>query len=189
MDTAQSRNSLSDEQIVDQVVGGEKEAYGILLDRYQHLVCRLALTMLGSSDMVEDVVQESFLIGYENLERLRNPASFASWIAGITRNICRNLMRERKKTPVSLDYLSDIGIEPSDSGNSPYYDKELVVAVRKLIPRLPDRYRVLIELRYTEGFSCQKIADFLNLSKSAVITRLHRARKQLLRLLETEGRR
>lgn len=169
------------------VLDGNKEAYGFLIERYQHLAYRLALQKIGDLDMAEDAVQQSFITGYETLERLRNPASFASWIAGITKNVCKNLLRDRKNASVSLDYLADVGIEPGDSGNSSSYDREIISAVRNFIPRLPDKYREIIELRYNEGYSCEKIADFLNLSRSAVLSRLFYARKRLLKMLRKEG--
>lgn len=187
MNPAQSPNQSSDREIIDRVLNGEKELFGILIERYQHLAYRLVLQMLGDADMADDAVQETFITGYENLERLKNPSSFASWIAGITKNVCRNLLRDRKQTFQSLDYLAEVGIEPRDSGNSSTYDKELIVTIRKLIPRLPAKYREVIELRYTREYSCQKIADFLNLTRSAVLSRLFYARKQLLKMLRKEG--
>lgn len=187
MNPAQSPDHLSDQEIITRVLNGDKELYGILIERYQHLAYRLVLQMMGDADVAEDTVQEAFVTGYENLERLKNPASFGSWIAGITKNVCRNLLRDRKKTPLSLDYLAEIGIEPRDSGNSSRYDKELIATIRKLIPRLPPKYREIVELRYTQEYSCQKIADFLNLTRSAVLSRLFYARKRLLKMLRKEG--
>ena len=187
VDSAQSQDPLSDREVVRQVLDGSKESYGILIERYQNLAYRLALRMLGDLDMSQDAVQEAFIIGYQNLERLENPGAFSSWIAGITKNTCRSILRDWKKHPVSLEYLAEIGIEPGDSGNPSSYDKELIEAVRRLLPTLPEKYREVVELRYTEGHSCQKIADFLSLSKSAVVSRLYYARKRLLKMLRKEG--
>jgi RNA polymerase sigma-70 factor (ECF subfamily) len=187
LDPAQSQNHVSDEKIISRVLAGDKESYGILIERYQHLAYRLALQIMGDYDMADDAVQQTFVTAYENLERLKNPGSFASWIAGITKNVCRNLLRDRQKPLVALDYLAEIGIEPSDSGNSSTYDNEMIGAIRNFIPRLPEKYREIIELRYNEDYSCQKIADFLNLSRSAVLSRLFYARKRLLKMLRKEG--
>jgi RNA polymerase sigma-70 factor (ECF subfamily) len=187
LDPAQSQNSVSDEKIISRVLDGDKESYGILIERYQHLAYRLALQIMGDYDMADDAVQQTFVTAYENLERLKNHGSFASWIAGITKNVCRNLLRDRQKPLVALDYLAEIGIEPSDSGNSSTYGNEMIGAIRNFIPRLPEKYREIIELRYNEDYSCQKIADFLNLSRSAVLSRLFYARKRLLKMLRKEG--
>ncbi len=180
-------DEMSDKQAVEQVLNGDKEAYRFLLERYKNLVYRLAFRMLGDCDMAEDVVQEAFLIGYQHLERLRNASAFASWIAAIARNVCGNLMREKKITSVSLDYLTESGMEPSLPANPPKEDAELLKALRKAIAKIPDKYREIIELHYTEDYACEKIAAFLNLSRGAVLTRLYRARKHILNVLKKEG--
>lgn len=187
MDSAQSIDSLSDAEIIKRVLGGDKESFGILFERYQELVYRRALIMLGDCDTAMDVVQEAFLIAYKNLERLRHPAAFGSWIAGITKNVCKNLRRDMKNTTVSLDYLAEIGIELRDPGKTPPGNEARMQAVKKFISTLSDKYREILELRYTENFSCKKIADFLGLSVSAVKSRLFYARNQILKRLKKEG--
>lgn len=184
---AQSMDNLSDKQIVERVISDDKESYGILFERYQHLVYRAALMMLGDCDMAQDVLQETFLIGYKNLERLKNPSSFAPWIAGITKNVCRGLRRARKDLAVSLDYLAEIGIEPKAPDQTNHHNEERLSGIKKTISKLPDKYREIMELRYTEGFSCKKIADFLNLSMSAVKSRLFYARKTIIKKLVKDG--
>ena len=188
MDKAQSPEKLSDQEIIDRVLKGDRELYGALIDLYRNLAYSLALQLLKDLDMAEDAVQEAFITGYENLERLKVPSLFSSGIAGITKNVCRNVLKERRKEPVSLDYLAEIGIEPPDSGKSTFYDPELVTAIRGLIPKLPGKCREIIELRYAEDFSCRKIAGFLHLSETAVFSRLFYARKRLLKMLRKEGK-
>ena len=184
---AQSMNNLSDKQIVERVISGDKESYGLLVDRHGHLVYRLALNILRDCDAAMDVTQEALTIGYESLDRLRNPSSFASWIAGITKNLCRHVQKERKNTPLSLDHLADIGIEPGDPGTVDLAEQELLLAMRKVIGRLPETYREILELRCSEDFSYKKIADFLGISMSAVKSRLYHAKKEILKRLEKEG--
>jgi len=183
---AQQPKEATDEDLVKQVLDGDKESYGILINRYRNLAFRMSLQKLDNLEMAKDAVQDTFIAAYENLDRLRNPSSFGSWIAGITKNICGTILREMGKQPVSLDYLADIGVEPIDSGDSSF-DKEILEAVRKCIPRLSQKHRDIIELRYTEGYSCKKIASFLSLSESAVKSRLFHARKRLLKCLHKEG--
>lgn len=187
MNTAQSANHISDEVAVERTLTGDRESYGILFERYQNLVYRVALIMLADCDAANDAVQDVFLIGYRNLERLTNPSSFAAWIAGIARNVCKNIKRNGRKQSVSLDYLAEIGVEPGTSGNANHHNEERMSAIKKLVPKLPDKYREIVELRYTEGFSCKKIADFLNLSMSAVKSRLFYARRLILKMLKKEG--
>jgi RNA polymerase sigma factor (sigma-70 family) len=177
----------TDKEIVEKVLRGDKDSYRILVDRYKNLAYRLAAGLLGDCTLAEDAVQEAFIIGYQSLERLRNRYSFGSWIAGIATNICRNMLRERKHGTVSLDYLAEMGIEPTYSPSNSLADKESISAIRKVMLRIPKIYREVLELCYTEGYSSKKIAGFLNISESAVYVRLHRARKCVLRILKKKG--
>lgn len=180
-------DTLSDKQIVEKVTNGDKGAYGVLVDRHGNLVYRLALNILRDCDAAMDVIQEAFTIGYESLDRLKNPSSFASWIAGITKNLCRHVQKERKNSPLSLDHLADIGIEPGGPGTPDLGEQELLLAMRKVIGRLPETYREILELRCSTDFSYQKIADFLGISMSAVKSRLYHAKKEILKRLKKEG--
>jgi RNA polymerase sigma-70 factor (ECF subfamily) len=184
---AQSLENLKDEEIVQRALEGDKEAFGILFDRYYNLVYRLTLMKLGDKDMALDATQESFLKGYENLDRLREASSFASWMAGIARNLCRNILRNKGREPVSLDYLAEEGIEPPDSGHPPVFNPEQTDAVKKALLKIQVKYREALELRYAEEYSCGKIASFLNISLSAVKSRLFHARNLIKKHLKKEG--
>jgi len=177
---------LSDKQIVDQVLEGKKEAFGELLERYKNLVYRIALTTLGDCDHAEDVVQETFLRAYQNLERLHNPELFGFWVSGIAKNICRNLFRENKKAMISMDHLKEVA-PLENTRENPGGTPELIHALRKAILLIPDKYREILELRYMEDYSCKKIARFCNLSQNAVLVRLFRARKLVMNILKKEG--
>lgn len=184
---AQSRENLKDEEIILMVLEGDKEAYGILFERYYNLVYRLTLMKLGDKEMALDATQESFLRGYENLDRLRDASSFASWMAKIARNYCRNLLRNKGKEPISLNYLAEKGIEPSVLNHSPVFNPEQTHALKKALPRLHEKHREVLELRYAEEYSCKKIASFLNCSLSAVKSRLFYARNLIRKYLKKEG--
>jgi len=182
-----SMEQLSDKEVVEKVLSGDKESYGILLDRYQNLVYRIALINFHNLEIAEDIVQETFLIGYKSLDRLMNPSAFAQWIAAISKNVCNGYRRKAKQIPLSLDYLDEVKIEAVNSTSDSDSDKEMIHNIKKIVQKLPVKYREIIELRYTEGFSCKRLADFLNLSMSAVLSRLYYARKIILKMLKKEG--
>lgn len=181
------QESLSDEIVVKRVLQGDKQAYAVLVNRYKNLVYRLALSSLKNWEMSEDAAQEAFLSAYKNLGRLENPSSFGSWIYAITNNVCRNMKRKIKHTAVSLDDLSEHIIAKSTNDNDSRYVREILEALGKIITKLPSKYREVIELRYTEGFTCKKIAAFLGLTERAVINRLYYARKMILKQFRKEG--
>lgn len=183
----QSEENISDNILVERVIQGDKESYRILVDRYKNLVFRLAITMLNDCDAAEDAAQEAFIIAYNNLTRLRTPSLFGSWIAGITKNICREYIKKQKSDPLSLEYLADSGIEPGSPCNTDIVDKELKATIQKIILNLPGKYREVIDLRYSEGFSYKKLSDFLGITMSAVKSRLFNAKNEIIKRLKKEG--
>jgi RNA polymerase sigma-70 factor (ECF subfamily) len=133
--------------------------------------------MLGNRDDAEDAAQHVFLNGFTGINRLRDSGQFGAWIAQIARNFCTDFIRRKNRKP-------DAAVQPprSDPGEQDRYI-ELKVALAKL----PAEYRVVLMLYYFDGRTTQSVARILGISDPAVHTRLSRARKQLRRLLETEG--
>jgi RNA polymerase sigma-70 factor (ECF subfamily) len=187
MEPVSPTTQSTDQEIITRVMNGHREDYRVLFERYQALVYRLALMRLGDRERAQDVLQEVFLAAYVNLDRLREPKAFASWIARITKNVCYNLLRQKKVRSVSVDYLKECGIEFSDSSDSPSWNEERMEAIRRVIPRLAAKYRQVIELRYTENFTYERIAQFLGLPMSTVKARLFHARKRIIKMLQREG--
>jgi len=182
-----SSEPMTDEMCVERAVHGDQNAYSILVRKYQNMVYRLALSIIGNCDAAEDVAQETFLRAYENLPRLQRPASFAAWIAGIARNLCRNLLRKRKNTPLSLDYLLELGHEISAPGETPDHRIELLESLRQIITTLPPKYREVLDLRTIKEYSYEEISGFLGISLTAVKSRVHHAKKEVLKRARKEG--
>lgn len=176
-----------DQDIVRQVLDGDKSAFEPLFERYQYLVYHRALMILRDCDKAEDVVQDVFLAVYKNLDRLKEPAHFGSWVAAITRNTCMNLLRKEKKKAISLDDLKEIGIEPDVVKAGTKQKNERVLAVKQCIAKLAGKYREILEMKYSRDMSCKRIAGFLDVPVSTVKSRLFYARKKVIKMLKKEG--
>ena len=176
-----------DEEIMSAVLGGDKEAYGILVDRYTEMLFGYAFNLCGDYDSAADLAQETFITAYNCLDRLKNPSSFSSWIAGIMKNKYRNLGRERTIPTIPLEYLKDKGFEPPDSDTKPQYSNEDLNKIMKNLYSLPEKYREVLILRYMKDFSYKEIAAFLHLSVSTVTMRLIYARRLLIKKAKEDG--
>jgi RNA polymerase sigma-70 factor (ECF subfamily) len=175
-------DNLTDQQIVEQVLSGNKESFGIFLDRYGNLVYRLAVSILKDCDAAEDAAQEAFMIAYQNLDTIRNPAAFGAWIAAITRNYCLKLIKRHTEV-----YLADMNQEPAVDETKDILNQEQSALLRKIIEKLPAKYKEIIDLRYFEGFSYIHLSSFLGISMDAVKSRLYHAKKEILNILQKEG--
>jgi RNA polymerase sigma factor (sigma-70 family) len=177
-----------DSELVVQAQAGDKYAFGILIERYQQMVRRIAAGMVADKECARELAQEAILQAYLSLDHLRDITRFKSWLYGITLNICRSYLRERRED-VSLELL--IGGMHGTSEDfaglfSDAIDPQAVVEARELhqmvlraVQSLSERDRVTTLMFYYEQLSIEEIAAILKLSPTAVKGRLHRARKQL----------
>jgi RNA polymerase sigma-70 factor, ECF subfamily len=180
---------MTDQEIIDCVLGGDREAFGELVRRYQDAVYRMALRRIRSERDAEDVAQEVFLNAYRRLTTYEGNAQFSTWLYRITFNTCIDWMRKASRTP-ALQFapgqegdIVDSRINLTDDLTAEY-DRNLVEAA---VGRLAWRYRHVVELYYFEQLSYAEIGRIVGMSEKGVESRLYRARRLLRRALEARG--
>ena len=164
---------------------GNDEAFTKLVEEHQTHVYNLCYRMLGEPEAAEDAAQETFLRAYQNLHRYDRTRSFATWLLSIGAHYCIDRLRRRKLSVFSIDEENEDGtsFEIKDSA-SPDPEAESVKRedrdrLHVLLKDLDETDRAAIILRYWHDYSEIEIADSLNLTVSAVKSRLHRARRAL----------
>jgi RNA polymerase sigma-70 factor (ECF subfamily) len=170
---------------VMQAQQGSDEAFTRLVEEHQTHVYNLCYRMLGEPEAAEDAAQESFLRAYQNLQRYDRNRPFATWLLSIAAHYCIDRLRRRKVSMFSLDEENDDGVtfEIADPA-SPNPEAESVKREERdrlhiLLKDLDATDRAAIILRYWNDYSEIEIAESLNLTVSAVKSRLHRARRAL----------
>ena len=170
---------------VMQAQQGSDEAFTMLVEEHQTHVYNLCYRMLGEPEAAEDAAQESFLRAYQNLQRYDRNRPFATWLLSIAAHYCIDRLRRRKLSMFSLDEENDDGVtfEIADPA-SPNPEAESVKREERdrlhiLLKDLDATDRAAIILRYWNDYSEIEIAESLNLTVSAVKSRLHRARRAL----------
>ncbi|MBE3570796.1 MAG: RNA polymerase sigma factor SigW [Bacillales bacterium] len=172
---------------ISQVLKGDQNAYGEIVEFYKDKVYQLCYRMLGNRHEAEDAAQEAFLRAYLNIRRYDENRKFSTWLYRITTNLC--IDRIRKKKP---DYHLDAALEGSEnvtlysqiasSSHLPEQEveqMELQESIQQAILKLPEKYRAVIILKYVEELSIEEIAGILNMPVGTVKTRLHRGREAL----------
>jgi RNA polymerase sigma-70 factor (ECF subfamily) len=162
---------------------GDFECFERLVGRYEKKVYNLALRMLRDPDDAREVLQETFLKVYDNLEKFRGDAQLSTWIYRIAMNEALMRIRKDKHRPRSLEVVDEEGerreIDVEDWSPRPVerlLTKELGGELDRAIARLPEDYRGAFLLRDVEGLSNEQIAKAMKLSVPAVKSRIHRAR-------------
>lgn len=169
---------------------GDKDAFGLLAQRYELIAQRFAARLVGEGEGVQDLVQEAMLQAYLSLEHLRDPARFKSWLYGIVLNVCRSHFRDRKVAFFSLEAIME-GLHffpapfsaPVSTPEKLAEEQEQYQTVLKAVNTLSSRDRDIILLFYYAQLSLQEIVTLMNISVSTVKVRLHRARQTLKEML------
>lgn len=175
---------------IRQAQNGDDAAYGRLVQAFEGPVYNVCFRMLGDAQEAEDAAQETFLRAYRHLDRYDRKRKFINWLLAIASNHCVDRLRKRRLTWVPLEELK-IWDPPRAERGSPeptLAQRELEADVEQLLQALGPRDRAAIVLRYWNEMAYAEIAEALDLTESAVKSRLHRARKGLAQAWEAQNK-
>lgn len=169
----------ADANLVLACIGGDRDAFGEVVSRYQSLLCSVAYSAVGDLKHSEDIAQEAFVEAWCKLDTLREPDKLRSWLCGILRfKISRY---RRKAAKHSAEHYAELSEHESAQ---PRVDDTLIkeqeqALLWQALEQLPDNYREPLVLFYREQRSIENVAIELELSKDTVKQRLSRGRKTL----------
>ena len=166
---------------------GRADAFATLLERHWETALRVTRRVLTDPEDVEDVLQEAALAAYLNLPSLVKADRFLGWFCGIVLNHCRMLARRQRRSPPTQPLA---GSEPSvpSSIEELAEEKSLLAQVRIAVQTLPTGQKQAALLVYFDGLSTREAAAALDISTSALKTRLHRARQALRPVVDDSER-
>ena len=172
-------NLNSETKLVEAAQNGHLESFAALYERYHSSMVALAYSMLADRNLAEDAAQEVFAIACRDLRSLKSKERFAAWLAGICRNVSRQMLRANKGKPVAL------GDNPAAEHRDDMEDRREVI--RRALWSLREADRELIVMRYFNGFSQGQISEVLDISPQAVNGRLVRAKRKIAKYLKRNG--
>jgi RNA polymerase sigma-70 factor (ECF subfamily) len=187
---------ISDQQLVERVQQGDKNAFNLLVQKYQSKVINLIARYVRNQADVADVAQEAFIKAYRALPNFRGESAFYTWLYRIAVNTAKNhLVAQGRRAPAN-----DVDAEEAE-----YYDgsdalkefasperlmlsDEIQKVVFDTLDALPEELKMAISLRELDGMSYEEIANVMECPVGTVRSRIFRAReaidKQLQPLLE-----
>jgi RNA polymerase sigma-70 factor (ECF subfamily) len=179
----------SDGQVVSAVLGGDKEAYGILVDRYVSALVSVAYARTGNRGIAGDLAQDALVEAYQRLADLDDPDRFASWAYAICRNLAMSWVRRRRVERADHARQREAEAERRDRSEDPGQaaarreeTERLLVALRSL----SDADQEIIALRHLGGTGRQETADLLGVKPEAADKRLQRAMDRLRNAMDVE---
>jgi RNA polymerase sigma-70 factor (ECF subfamily) len=181
-------SNAHDDDLVARLQAGDQAAYAQLVEEHAGKIYRLALRLMGNEADAEDVLQETFLSAFKSIDRFEARSSLSTWLYRIASNAA--LMRLRRKEPEQVSV--DEPVERDDGELIPrqLFDfcclpeedllrEEARAEMQRAVDELPPSLRSVFILRDIEGLSTEETAEALDLSVSAVKSRLMRARLKL----------
>lgn len=184
----------SDQTLVAQTLNGDQQAFGALAERYYRTLWILAFQKTHSRSDADDLVQETLVRAFKSLDSLRDPNKFASWAYNITLKLCIDWIRRRRRREGTVT-LEEQQLKPRESGRfgrmpveigEQLEQQEEHDRVMRAIGELPDKYRLVITLRYVKRMAYKDIALHLDEPAGTVANRLHRATRMLQDRLQAE---
>lgn len=169
----------TDAALVERVRRGDRSAFGELVKRYQRQAYRLALRFTGRPEDAQEVLQESFLAAFRNLDSFRAESAFSSWLYRVTVNAALMHLRKGRAGPPKIaieDLPESIGLVGGEWPDAATNRREIAEVLSQALEELPEMYRAVFVLRDVEDLSTEQVAEILEVTLATVKTRLHRAR-------------
>jgi RNA polymerase sigma-70 factor (ECF subfamily) len=186
--------------LVERVQRGDKQAYGLLVTKYQRKIFRLLSRLIRDSTEIEDVAQEAFIKAYRALPNFRGESAFYTWLYRIAINTAKNfLVTQGRRLPLAAPITDEEGQESDPGAAQPDWatpesmlaTRQIGAAVGRAIEKLPADLRTALLLREIDGLAYEEIAATMNSPIGTVRSRIFRAREavaaELRPLLDTSA--
>ncbi|MGE3173938.1 MAG: sigma-70 family RNA polymerase sigma factor [Planctomycetota bacterium] len=180
---------IDDQELIAAVLGGSETAFADLVRRYQDRIFRLLSRYTRDALECEDLAQEVFLKVFRKLHTFQQDSAFFTWLYRIAVNTASDHLQKRSRRRLQLvedDAALDQGRPRTETPDvmQPLLDQELAQVTRKILDRLPEKYRAILVLREYEDLSYTDIAAVLGINLGTVESRLFRARQRFKQALE-----
>jgi RNA polymerase sigma-70 factor (ECF subfamily) len=183
-----------DDALIELCRGGDRQAFRVLVERYQKKVYGIAMGMLHSPDDAMDITQEVFIRVHAYLKHFRGGSSFYTWLYRIAINLCIDQLRREAKSP-TIDYDDSLEHDHGEEASEllPAWEmhpgkildrKELSETIQRALETLSPSHRAVLLMREVEGLSYSEMADVMQCSKGTIMSRLFHARRRMQEALK-----
>jgi RNA polymerase sigma-70 factor (ECF subfamily) len=178
--------AANERELVERCRRGDEGAFQELVEGYKNLVFALIARTVPDRSRAEDLAQDVFFRIYRGLPYFRGEARLSTWIYRIVTNVCIQSQSRRERQASFDEDQGARAMTAAAAVDRQFEELEMRDRMEKAIARLPAAYRLLIAGHYLEGIQYEALAEALQLPLGTVKTQLHRAKRQLRQLLETE---
>ncbi len=180
------KNNLSDEELVNKIKNGDLDAFTFLIKRYEHKLLRYASFLCFNQNLIDDIVQNSFIKAYQNLNQFDEQKKFSSWIYRIVHNESIN-QGKKANHEVIIEDLQWLSLASNENILNQIEKEEKSTRLKNILQTMPTKYLEVLWLHYFEEKSYQEIAEILKLNISLVGVRINRGKKMIKKILTEEN--
>lgn len=170
---------INEEKLIQLCKKGDTKAQYRLYKLYSKAMYNIALRMTGKKQTAEDVLQDSFIRAFTDIQKLKNELAFGGWLKRIVINRCIDEIRKRKNIFSYTESIEGLHFEIADDEEETTNPE----IVHRLIKKLPDGARVILVLHAIEGYKHAEISEKLGISESTAKTQFYRAKQLLTKML------
>lgn len=176
-----NNGNMSDEELIRRCVGGDMEAFGILVDRYKIQLNSFIYRSIQDKHKAEDIFQDTFLRVIKALPKYKHKGKFTGWLYTIANNLIIDNVRKEKY--VESDDEADLA-DNMPSAEDKIVEKEKKEFLETAISRLPFEQRQVVLLRIESNLSFKEISRVLNCPLNTVLSRMHQATKLIRKYIK-----
>jgi RNA polymerase sigma-70 factor (ECF subfamily) len=177
--------ALSEPQIIEKAVSGDRYAFRLLVENHQGFVYGLAYRFLANTADAEDVAQETFIRLWKNLARYKPEVKITTWLYKITTNLCLDHLRSKhaKQSRFSVSTERQFSIGGGTSADQPLIDEELAGLAVRMAEELTPKQKAVFLLRDIENLEVSEVCEILTTSPGNVKSNLYYARVRISGML------
>lgn len=166
-------------QLIKKAMKGDADAFTELIEQNMQSMYKTAWVYLKNDMDIADAIQDTILACFENIDTLRNPKYFKTWLTRVLINKCNDIIRKRQ-------YYEDIEVVQLEGQLDQQFER---CEWKELLNSLEEKYSIVILMYYYDGLSVKEIGQALGLNPNTVLTRLRRGRQQLRKEFEKDEKR
>ena len=173
-------------QIIHKIIGGDTQAFAVLVDRYKDLVFTLAIRMMKNREEAEEVSQDTFIKVYKALPKFKGDSKLSTWVYKVAYNTCLDRIKKNKNrfNEITINFFTEYKLKTVGNALDALEEKEQQQTIHDCLQQLASKDSFLLSLFYFEELSLEEISKIVDMEANTVKVNIHRARKRLAILLK-----
>lgn len=172
--------SADDLELIEKAIDGNMSAFSTIVQRYESMIAKITISMIGNKDDADDIGQEVFIRFYRSMGSFKGDSKLGTYLARVAINLSLNEIKKRSKKWLTLTSNYDENELSSGENNDSDDIKNIInISLAKLEPE----FRSVVVLRHIQGFSTKETSDILKIPQGTVLSRLARGQKKLKEII------